>query len=117
MPHAEHHYSITCESDDEAVVHCLRGIAEFAEKRAPLNAAWGNTGRESWEENGHRVTFHFSCTDYRQIFRDVANDILNDSSSDKPKERWKEIKDLESDNDPALTKDEYELERRRRRRR
>lgn len=106
MPHDEHHYSIACESDDLPVIYCLRAIAEFAEKRAPINAAWGNTGRESWEEDGHRVTFHFSCTDYRQIFRDVAGDLLP--------QRWTEVSCR--DDDPALTKEEYERERRRRRR-
>ena len=103
MPHAEFHHSITCESDDLPVIYCLRGIAEFAEKRAPTHVAWGNTGDDYWEEDGNRVTFHFSDSEYRQIFRDVANDIL--------RERWKEV--AAHDEDPALTKEEFRRHRRR----
>jgi hypothetical protein len=112
MPHAEHHYSITCESDDRAVIYCLRSLAHYAERTAPINAAWGNTGDDIWEEDNHQVTFHFSDPEYRKIFRDVANDILNDSGSEKPKERWKEIQKPGSDDDPALTKEEFQLRRR-----
>lgn len=105
MPHLEHHYSITCETDDRAVVYCLRGIAKFAERRAPQNAAWGNTGDDYWEEDGHRVTFHFSDPEYRQIFRDVGADLLSG--------RWREVPPARDDH-PALTPDEFKRERRRR---
>jgi hypothetical protein len=104
MPHVEHHYSITCESDDKPVVYCLRSLAHFAEKRAPINAAWGNTGDEYWAEDGHRVTFHFSDPEYRQIFRDVAVDLLAG--------RWRETGSR--DDDPSLTPEEFKRGRRRR---
>jgi len=89
--HALFHYSVTCGTDDVAVLYCLRALADLAEQHPQNKIAWGNTGKEAWRRNGHEVTFHFTKPSYRQVFRDEANELLGG--------RWSEMG--ASDNDPA----------------
>ncbi|MCI0629397.1 MAG: hypothetical protein L0Y44_01935 [Phycisphaerales bacterium] len=55
------HYSITCETDDLAVVHCLRALCEFAERGQPYpQIGWGGTGEGEWRRNDNQITLRFT---------------------------------------------------------
>ena len=86
-------FSITCETDDFAVVHCLRALCQFAERGlSHPQIAWGGTGGEEWRENEHQITLRFSDAANRDAFITAANDALRAGS-------WREI--TRNDNDPA----------------
>lgn len=92
--HSQFRYSITCHTDDLAVVYCLRAIADLSEKHPQCKISWGNTDNDVWKRDGNHITLRFTQPEYRQDFRDVANDLLNG--------RWSET-DHKNDN-PATPK-------------
>ena len=91
--HAEYHYSITIKTDDEAVLHCLRALSQYAEESGKKMISWGGTGRQDWERGNHRVKFHFSAQEYRTKFEREALRVLLPGS-------WQKID--ERDDDPAI---------------
>jgi hypothetical protein len=93
--HAQYHFSITCHTDDKAVMFCLRSLAHFAEHSSQKNIAWSGTTDDAWERSGHHITLRFTNTHYRNVFRQKANELLGD--------RWREARS--SDNDPATPKE------------
>lgn len=84
-------FSMTCETDDLAVVHCLRALCQYAEDAPRKQIGWGGTGEAAWRSAGNRVTFRWTSPENRERFRSAANRLLGD--------RWREIS--RSDNDPA----------------
>jgi hypothetical protein len=92
--HEMYRFSVTCHTEDKAVMYCLRALAHFAEHHAQKNIAWGGTDDESWQRDGNRITLRFTDPAFRQIFRDVADDLLGG--------RW-EVTST-SENDPATPK-------------
>ena len=93
--HAEYRYSITCRTEDEAVLSCLRALADFAERSHRKKIAWGNTGKKEWDRDNHCVTFHFSSRRFREDFRQHANKLLGGTRCER----------RESDSDPASPKE------------
>jgi hypothetical protein len=75
--HDQFRFSVTCHSDDKAVIYCLRALTHFAERHQTKNIGWGGTGDDVWQREGHCITLRFTHPEYRQVFRDVANDLLN----------------------------------------
>jgi len=85
-PHTAHTYTVTCESHDEAVVHCLVALAHFAEHTMldeeaaaggalePCTPAPADLG---WEREEGRVTFRFSEQGRRGIFLGEATRLLS----------------------------------------
>lgn len=70
-------YPVTVHTDDPAVLHALRGLVHYCQKRgSDKMKAWAETGREEWERDGHRVTFHFSSPGYLESFLDEAGRLL-----------------------------------------
>lgn len=90
--HYKYHYSVTIHTDDEAIVHCLRALSQYAQREGNVRIPWGGTKKQDWLRNRHSVTFHFSSPEYRKIFTDEASRLL-------PTVLW-EIID-EDDNKPA----------------
>ena len=91
----EHHkykYSITIQTNDLAVVNCLRSLSQYSQKTGNNRITWGNTKDSDWEKASHCVTFRFSDQKYREGFISEINRLL-------PKQLWKEYG--RSDNDPA----------------
>ena len=84
-------FSITCQTDELAVVFCLRALCQFAEKHMYPQIGWGGSGESSWRKNSNRITLRFTNPEYREIFSNQANHLLHG--------RWKLIST--SDNDPA----------------
>jgi hypothetical protein len=69
-------FSVTCQTQDDAVLHCLRGLCQWAEKHSPRQIAWGGTGEDVWKRSNATVTFHFSNPNYRQTFIQKADALL-----------------------------------------
>jgi 1,4-alpha-glucan branching enzyme len=92
MPHSDFHFSITCHTDDKAVMFCLRSLAHYSEHHAQKNIAWGGTNDSTWERQNHTITLRFTRPDYRQTFRVKAAELLGG--------RWKEV--AASDDNPAV---------------
>lgn len=89
--HAKFHYSITCETSDEAVLHCLRSLGHFAEQSGPINIVWGGTNAESWRKNLGVFKMYFTRPEYRDRFIEEANRLLEG--------HWKRL--ATDDADPA----------------
>ncbi|HBT88117.1 hypothetical protein [Desulfobacter sp.] len=90
--HKDHKFSITIQTDDLAVINCLRALSKFSQKSGNNNIPWGGTKDKDWERDGHQVTFHFSSEDYRNGFISELDRLL-------PEPLWNEVR--RSDNDPA----------------
>ena len=85
-------YSITCSTDDLAVVHCLRALCEFAIKDIKPQIGWGGTKAKEWSAAGNRITLRFTTPESRDDFVREARRLL-------PQGSWSEVR--RSDNDPA----------------
>ncbi len=94
------HYSATVHTNDIAVLHCLRGLAEYAEESHLKHVAWGGTTRDYWEKHGHWVKFHFSSTRCRECFKNEAARLL-------PSGSWNWVK--MKDDDPPAKEEERKL--------
>ena len=90
--HSDFHYSITVQTDDLALVGCLRALSQYAQATGNARIPWGGTKREDWVEAKHHVTFHFSSREYREQFVHHARRLL-------PSELWRVTG--QADNDPA----------------
>jgi hypothetical protein len=92
LSHADYHYSVTVQTDDRAVVNCLRSLSQISQQQGNVRIPWGGTTDAAWEQAGHAVTFRFTSPTYRQGFIDVAERILRPGL-------WREVS--RSDSDPA----------------
>jgi hypothetical protein len=90
--HQAHHYSITVQTLDLAVLNCLRSLSAYAQETGNSRIVWGGTGKEKWNANGNHVTFNFSNPAYRSKFKQEAFRVL-------PYGSWEVIE--EQDDDPA----------------
>lgn len=92
--HAEYHYSVTIETNDEAVLNCLRALSQYAQSTGNSRIPWGGTKKEDWLQDDRCVTFHFSKKEYRATFIKEVFRLL-------PGSLWKKID--ENDDDPATS--------------
>ena len=69
-------YSVTCHTEDAAVLHCLRSLCQYAEQSSKPQIGWGGTGEKDWRANDGTFKLRFSSPDYRQRFIDEANRLL-----------------------------------------
>ena len=90
--HNKYHYSVTMHTSDEAVLHCLRALSQYAQRNGNVRIPWGGTSKDNWILHNHCVTFRFSKPEYRKIFIKEVSCLL-------PKALWRIIN--ENDNDPA----------------
>ncbi len=79
--HAKFHFNVTCHTHDEAVLHCLRALAAYAQKKGNKYKTWGGSGKKEWERDGHQVTFRFTKREYRDAFEQETQRLL-------PKDCW-----------------------------
>jgi len=47
--HCKYHYSVTCKTDDPAVLHCLRALCQYSEKEEHPQIGWGGTKGNIWK--------------------------------------------------------------------
>jgi hypothetical protein len=90
--HKDFHYSVTIQTDDLALLGCLRALTQHLQVTGNARIPWGGTKREDWERDGHHATFHFSSSDYREEFLRHARRLL-------PANLWRVTR--EKDDDPA----------------
>ena len=90
--HIKFHFSVTCHTNDLAVLHCLRALAQYAQQEGNKRIPWGGTKEKDWEQDRHRVAFHFTKPEYRNLFVHEAQRLL-------AKGCWTEVE--RSDNQPA----------------
>lgn len=97
MPDADYarcRYSISVQTPDLAVLHCLRALTQHAEgSTIPKNITWGGTKESAWRRDGRTVTFRFTSPTYRDAFVAEAVRLL-------PTGSWTEV--ARSDTDPAV---------------
>ncbi len=74
--HADHRFSVTIHTDD-----------------LNNNIPWGGTKDADWQRHGHRVTFRFSSSEFRDGFLSELKPLL-------PPDLWQEQD--RSDSDPAI---------------
>mgnify|MGYP006311759789 FL=1 len=85
-------YSVTCQADDLAVVHCLRALCQYAEEASYKQIGWGGTGTNEWKAAGNQITLRFTKPVYREKFEQTADRLLPDGS-------WSVVR--RNDKDPA----------------
>jgi hypothetical protein len=86
-------FSITCHTDDLAVVHCLRSLCQFAEHDLQHpQIGWGGSGEKKWKDDGRQITLRFTAPAYRDALVKAANKYLLVGC-------WREVR--RSDNDPS----------------
>jgi len=88
------HYSVTCRSEEESVLHCLKALAGFAEGGGHKKTVWSEEAVAEWDREDHRLTLRFTTTTNRATFRRLARDLLGG--------RWAEYSACDSDPPPAL---------------
>ncbi|MGE4298653.1 MAG: hypothetical protein AB7E47_11540 [Desulfovibrionaceae bacterium] len=93
IDHAAYHYSITLHSEDLALVHCLRALAQCSQLRGNNRIPWGNTREADWRRADMAVTFRFSNPAYREVFAKHVRRLL-------PPGLWREV--ARDDHDPAM---------------
>jgi hypothetical protein len=92
MNHSAYTFSVTIQSDDLALVNCLRSLSQFSQQTGNNRIPWGGTKDEDWKRDGHQVTFHFSDPQYRAGFLTEVRRLL-------PVALWTVVH--ERDDDPA----------------
>lgn len=85
-------YSVTCQTDDLAIVSCLRALCQHNARMKNPQISWGGTKKKEWESAGNCVTFRFISPDRRDSFLIDAKRIL-------PHKIWNVVNF--SDNNPA----------------
>lgn len=96
MPDADYQrckYSITCSTNDLAVVHCLPALCEFTVTDVKPQSGWGGTKAKDWRTAGNRITLRFTTPESRDRFVTEAERLL-------PKGSCAEV--ARSDDDPAV---------------
>lgn len=91
LDHKKFHFSVTCHTDDKAVLFCLRALCQFAEKHEKPQIGWGGTGTTDWKKNKGLFKLRFTDTSYRAIFLREAARLLRG--------KWQQVGT--NDNDPA----------------
>jgi hypothetical protein len=74
--HKEYHYSVTIQTDDLALLGCLRALSQHVQATGNKRIPWGGTKRKDWLQAKHHATFHFSNTLYRDEFLQNARRLL-----------------------------------------
>ena len=86
-------FSVSVETQDLAVLHCLRSLAQFAEgSKIPKSIPWGGTKEADWRRANCVATFRFTSSDYRAAFLEEVERLL-------PRHLWQAVG--HSDSDPA----------------
>ncbi len=78
--HADYIHSITVKTDDLAVVHCLRCLAQYSQRSGNNRMQWADTSDQHWNRDGHAVTFRFTTAGYREAFLTEARRLLPDGT-------------------------------------
>jgi hypothetical protein len=76
---ARYRFSATVLTGDAAVLHCLIGLCQWAQRgEQHPQIAWGGCGQKEWQKRGGEVTFRFTSCERREAWRAKANQLLKD---------------------------------------
>jgi hypothetical protein len=90
---ARYRFTVTLLITDAAVLHCLRGLAHWAQRGEPhQQIAWGGCGEKEWQSQGGQVKFRFTSPERRAEWLEKSAQLLGD--------RWTLISTR--DDDPAV---------------
>ena len=89
--HSLFKFSATCQTDDRAILYCLRSLCHFAEKHKYPQIGWGGTGDDIWGASKGRLTLRFTNPKYRDQFINEATRLFG--------KRWTLVST--HDDDPA----------------
>jgi hypothetical protein len=89
--HAKYHFSVTVQTADVAVLHCLRGLCQHWAGGPYPQMGWGGSDLDSWRSGNGKVVFRFASAAGRSSFVADANRLLG--------QHWQEV--TRSDSDPA----------------
>jgi hypothetical protein len=90
--HADYHFSVTVQTDDLALLGCLRALSAHVQTVGNNRIPWGGTKETDWERDKHQATFHFSDPQIRESFLAEAQRLL-------PTGLWNVVS--QNDADPA----------------
>jgi hypothetical protein len=89
---ARYHFSATLLTSDAAILHCLIGLAHWAQRgEKHPQIAWGGCGEKAWRSRGGQATFRFTSRERRAEWQAKAAELLS--------EKWGLVST--NDNDPA----------------
>jgi hypothetical protein len=69
-------FSITLQTNDLAIVHCLRALCEHNLKGCRGNIGWGGTGEGAWRSNANQIKLRFTDPSERDSFLKDAKRLL-----------------------------------------
>lgn len=75
-PHAQFPFSLTVETQDRAVLFCLRGLCANVEQDADWATALAEASVDAWTKAEGCVTFRFSAPRHRSAFLGDATRLL-----------------------------------------
>jgi hypothetical protein len=78
MKFARYHFSATLHTSDAAVLHCLIGMSQWAQRGEKYpQIAWSGCGEKDWRNRGGRATFHFTSAERRAEWHAKAAELLS----------------------------------------
>jgi hypothetical protein len=94
--HDRFRFSVTCHTDDLAVLFCLRALCRWAQPsrglgRGGREVGYGGTKEKEWQAADHKVAFRFTQETFLKRFLAKAEELLRG--------RWRMVS--EDPNDPA----------------
>lgn len=76
LEHSKFRYSVTVETQDRAVLFCLRGLYECVELNPASDIPLADADVDAWTSSDGRITFRFSDPRYRSAFLGDATRLL-----------------------------------------
>lgn len=76
LERTQYRYSITVETQDDAVMFCLRALWQYAERHPVPATSSDLTASEEWRAGDGRITFRFSNPYNRADFLGEATRLL-----------------------------------------
>lgn len=91
IAHAKYHFSVTVQTDDVAVLHCLRALCQHWAGGQYPQMGWGGSDQVTWKSSNGKVVLRFVTATGRASFISDAQRLLG--------QHWTEVS--RSDADPA----------------
>jgi hypothetical protein len=89
--HAKYKFSTTVQTEDFAVLHCLRSLCQMWAGGPTPQTGWGGTDEASWRSKNNKAVLRFTSVEGRASIEKDAKRLLS--------EHWVLVS--RSDNDPA----------------
>ncbi len=74
--HAKYKFSATVQTDDFAVLHCLRSLCQMWAGGPTPQTGWGGTDEASWRGGNNKAVLRFTSAERRASFERDATRLL-----------------------------------------